>query len=134
MGRAAKTVARWKSRKAGVRALRYTISVHHTEVSCSLSVVSCKLPRPWVVPYTLLMPIMKAVELQGEIDDQHRLHADVPQSLPAGSVRVIVLISEEDEGGSAWAAGVSSEWSAEPNDPAQDIYTLNDGQPIDAFR
>jgi hypothetical protein len=32
------------------------------------------------------MPIMKAVELQGEIDDQHRLHADVPQNLPAGSV------------------------------------------------
>jgi hypothetical protein len=29
------------------------------------------------------MPIMKAVELQGEIDDHHRLHADVSQSLPA---------------------------------------------------
>ena len=89
---------------------------------------------PGVVPYTLLMPIMKAVELQGEIDDQHRLHADVPQSLPAGSVRVIVLISEEDEVGPAWAAGVSSEWSAELNDPGQDIYTLNDGQPLDAAR
>jgi hypothetical protein len=49
-------------------------------------------------------------------------------------VRVIVLISEEDEGGAAWAGGVSSEWSAELNDPAQDIYTLNDGQPIDAPR
>jgi hypothetical protein len=80
----------------------------------------------------LFMPIMKAVELQGEIDDQHRLHADVPQSLPAGSVRVIVFIPEEDDGGPAWAAGVSSEWSADLNDPAQDIYTLNDGQPIDA--
>ena len=78
------------------------------------------------------MPIMKAVELQGEIDDQHRLHADVRQSVPAGSVRVIVLISEEHESVAAWAARVSSEWSAELNDPAQDIYTLNDGQPIDA--
>ena len=86
------------------------------------------------MPYTLLMPIMKAVELRGEIDDHHRLHADVPQGLPAGSVRVIVLIPEEDEGGPAWAAGVSSEWSAELNDPAQDIYTLNDGQPLDAAR
>ena len=93
-----------------------------------------RLLSPSVVPYTLLMPIMKAVELQGEIDDQHRLHADVPQSLPAGSVRVIVLISEEDEVGPAWAAGVSSEWSAELNDPGQDIYTLNDGQPLDAAR
>jgi len=87
-----------------------------------------------VVPYTRLMPIMKAFEFQGEIDDQHRLHADVPPSLPAGTVRVIVLIAEEDEGGAAWEAGVSSEWSAELNDPAQDIYTLNDGQPIDAPR
>jgi len=80
------------------------------------------------------MLIMKAVELQGEIDNQHRLHAIVPQSLPVGSVRLIVLISEEDEVGSAWAVGVSSEWSADLNDPAQDIYTLNDGQPIDASR
>ncbi len=86
------------------------------------------------VPYTRFMPIMKAVELQGEIDDQHRLHADVPQDLPVGSVRVIVLISEEDEAGPAWAAGVASEWSAELNDPAQDIYTLSDGQPLDAAR
>ena len=87
-----------------------------------------------MAPYTLLMSIMKAVELQGEIDHEHRLHADVPQSLAAGSVRVIVLIPEEDEGGSAWEAGVSSEWSAELSDPAQDIYTLNDGKPIDATR
>jgi hypothetical protein len=79
-------------------------------------------------------PFMKAVEIQGEVDDQHRLHADVPRSLSAGAVRVIVLISEEDEGGPAWAAGVSSEWSAELNDPAQDIYTLNDGQTINALR
>jgi hypothetical protein len=80
------------------------------------------------------MPIMKAVEIQGEIDDQHRLHADVPQSVGTGSVRVIVLISDEDERGPAWVAGLSSEWSAELKDPAQDIYTLNDGQPIDAPR
>ena len=87
-----------------------------------------------MVPYTLVMPIMKAVELQGEIDDQHRLHADVPQSLPAGSVRVIVLTSEEDEGGPAWAGQGVIRMAAELNDPAQDIYTLNDGQPLDAAR
>ena len=96
--------------------------------------MSAKLLQRTVVPYALLMPIMKAVELQGEIDDQHRLHADVPQSLPTGSVRVIIFMPEEDEAGPAWAAGVSSEWSAELKDPAQDIYTLNDGQPIDAPR
>jgi len=88
-----------------------------------------KLLRRRVVQYALCMPIVKAIELQGEIDNQHRLHANVPQSLPTGSLRVIVFISEEDEGGLAWAAGVSSEWSADLNDRAQDVYTLNDGQP-----
>lgn len=82
----------------------------------------------------LVMPIMKAVELRGEIDDQHQLHADVPQSLSPGTVRVLVLISEEDEVGAAWAAGVSSEWAAELSDTTQDIYTLSDGQPVDAAR
>ena len=72
-----------------------------------------------MVQYALCMPIVKAIELQGEIE---------PQSLPTGSLRVIVFISEEDEGGLAWAAGVSSEWSADLNDRAQDVYTLNDGQ------
>jgi hypothetical protein len=87
-----------------------------------------------MLPYTFLEPLMKAIELRGEIDDQHRLLAQVPQSFPTGSVRVIVLISEEDEAGLAWDAGVSSEWSAELSDPEQDIYTLNDGQPVDAPR
>jgi hypothetical protein len=87
-----------------------------------------------MLPYTFLVPLMKAIELKGEIDDQHRLLAQVPQSLPTGSVRVIVLISEEDEAGSAWDARVSSELSAELSDPEQDIYTINDGQPVDAPR
>jgi hypothetical protein len=77
---------------------------------------------------------VKAIELLGEIDDQHRLHATVPENFPAGSVRVIVLTPEEDEAGLAWAAGLSSEWSAELSDSKQDIYTLDDGQPVNAPR
>ena len=80
------------------------------------------------------MPIMKAVEIQGEIDEQRQLRAQVPQGLPTGSVRIIVLVADEDEAGSSWEAGISSEWSSELNDSAQDIYTLNDGQPLDASR
>jgi len=87
-----------------------------------------------MLPYSFLGPLMKAIEFRGEIDDQHRLLAQVPRSFPTGSVRVIVLISEEDEAGSAWDARVSSEWSAELSDPEQDIYNLNDGQPVDASR
>ena len=75
---------------------------------------------------------MKAIELLGEIDDQHRLRAQVPESFPTGSVRVIVLMPEEDKAGMAWALGVSAEWSEELSDSQQDIYTLNDGEPLNA--
>jgi hypothetical protein len=77
---------------------------------------------------------MKAIELLGEIDDQHRLRAQVPEGFPTGSVRLIVLMPEEDEAGLAWAGGISAEWSAELSDHNQDIYTLDDGEPVNAPR
>ena len=77
---------------------------------------------------------MKAIELLGEIDSEHRLRAEVPKGFPTGLVRVIVLMPEEDEAGLAWTRGISSEWSAELSDPQQDIYTHDDGQPVDAPR
>jgi hypothetical protein len=75
---------------------------------------------------------MKAIELIGDIDDQHRLQAQVPQDLPAGPVRLIVLLPDEDDAGGAWQAGVAREWSSILNDVREDIYTLEDGQPVDA--
>ena len=45
---------------------------------------------------------MKAIELIGDIDEQHRLRASVPEELPARPVRLIVSLSEEDESGTAW--------------------------------
>ena len=77
---------------------------------------------------------MKAIELIGDIDEQHRLRASVPEEFPVGRVRLIVLLSEEDEAGAAWADGVAREWADELSDSSQDIYTLADGQPIDAAR
>jgi hypothetical protein len=77
---------------------------------------------------------MRGIEPLGEIDDQHRLRAQMPEGFPAGSVRVIVLMPEEDDAGLAWTGGISAEWSAELGDPDQDIYTLDDGQPLDAPR
>jgi len=77
---------------------------------------------------------MKAIELIGDIDDQHRLHAQVPNELPAGQVRLIVLIPGEDEAGGMWTHGIAAEWSAELQDPRKDIYTLDDGQPVNARR
>jgi hypothetical protein len=77
---------------------------------------------------------IKAIELTGDIDDQHRLQARVPAGLPAGPVRLIVLLPDEDEAGGSWTQGVSKEWVDDLSDPRQDIYTLQDGQPIDAAR
>ena len=77
---------------------------------------------------------MKAIELVGDIDEQHRLQAQVPAELPAGPVRLIVLLPEEDEAGAAWVHGVGKEWAEELRDTRQDIYTLEDGQPVNAPR
>ena len=77
---------------------------------------------------------MKAIELIGDIDEHHRLQARVPKELPAGPVRLIVLVPEEDETGNAWAHGVAAEWADELRDARQDIYTLQDGHPVNESR
>ncbi len=77
---------------------------------------------------------MKAIELIGDIDDQHRLQVRVPQELPAGPVRLIVLLPEEDDAGVVWEHGVANHWADDLRDARQDIYTLEDGQPVNAAR
>jgi hypothetical protein len=77
---------------------------------------------------------LNAIELIGDIDDQHQLHAQVPKDLPAGQVRLIVLLPGEDEAGGMWAHWIAAEWSAELQDPREDIYTLEDGQAVNAPR
>ncbi len=76
--------------------------------------------------------LMKAIELIGDIDNQHRLQAEVPAELPAGPVRLIVLLPDEDDVGTAWAQGISKEWAEELRDSRQDLYSLEDGQPVNA--
>jgi len=77
---------------------------------------------------------MKAIELTGDIDEQHRLQAHVPEELPIGPVRLIVLLPEEDDAGGAWGQGIAKAWADELRDSRQDIYTLDDGQPVNAPR
>ena len=77
---------------------------------------------------------MKAIELVGDIDKDHRLQAQVPPDLPAGPVRLIVLLPDEDDAGSVWSEGVAREWAEELKDARQDIYSLEDGQPVNAPR
>lgn len=44
---------------------------------------------------------MRAVEVIGEIDTQHQIQARVPENLPPGPVRLLVLILEEEDTGMA---------------------------------
>ncbi len=77
--------------------------------------------------------ILKAIEVSGNVDEQHELHLDAPLPITGPSrVRIIILFPEQpdiDEG----------EWlkAAETNpafdflkEAREDIYTLNDGKPF----
>lgn len=75
---------------------------------------------------------MKAIELVGHIDEQHRLRAEVPEGFPTGPVRLIVLFPDEDGAGIAWASEIAKHWVDELGDSRQDIYTLEDGRPVNA--
>jgi hypothetical protein len=77
---------------------------------------------------------MNAIELIGDVDEEHRLHVQVPADVPAGQVRVIVFVPEKDEAGNLWPNGVAREWASELSDPREDIYTLDDGRPVNAAR
>jgi hypothetical protein len=81
---------------------------------------------------------MKTIELVGEVDGQHRLHAQVPPDVPPGKIRLSIIVpsgpdveSGEDERGAAWADGIAGEWTEELGDSRQDIYTIADGEPVD---
>jgi hypothetical protein len=74
---------------------------------------------------------INSIEVVGAVDERHRLRAQVPAEIPAGPVRLIVL-PDEDDAGVAWAQGVETEWSDELQDSSQDIYTLEDGQAVNA--
>jgi hypothetical protein len=76
---------------------------------------------------------LKAIEINGAIDEQHRLRLDahLPNAAP-GPVRILVLIPESDDITEAeWlrAAATSPAFDF-LNDPAEDVYSLADGKPF----
>jgi hypothetical protein len=79
---------------------------------------------------------LRAIELVGDVDDRRRLHADVPEGVRPGQVCLIVLLpdAEEDAAGDHWARAVARAWSEELEDSRQDLYTLEDGLPVDVSR
>jgi hypothetical protein len=78
---------------------------------------------------------MDSISIQGHVDEQHRLSATVPGSIPPGPVTVwIAANTQEDDAGAAWMAGIGAQWADDLGDARQDIYTLADGEPIDPAR
>lgn len=68
------------------------------------------------------------IRVIGHVDEQHQLTAQVPPSVGAGPVQIVVFVpgADEDEAGAAWMAGVAHEWHAELSDTREDIYSLSD--------
>lgn len=77
---------------------------------------------------------MKTIEVIGHVDEKHQLRADLPPEVMPGLVKIIVRpVTEQDEEGD-WQALINHAWARDWSDPGEDIYTLEDGQPIDAPR
>ena len=79
---------------------------------------------------------MKILELIGQVDEQHRLCVEVPSEVPPGPVRVLVELpaKEDKEDPGAWARAIAAAWAAEWSDPREDIYTPEDGEPVEEPR
>ena len=77
---------------------------------------------------------MNAIELIADVDERHELRVQVPDQVPAGPVRVLVLVPDEDEAGAGWSQGIAREWASELADSREDIYSLDDGRPVNDAR
>ena len=74
---------------------------------------------------------MTTVRVNGTVDENHQLTAEVPKTVPAGPVTVLIVPSSlEDHAGDAWMSGVARQWADDLSDQRQDIYTLGDGEPV----
>ena len=75
---------------------------------------------------------MKAIEINTRTDRSGNLHIDIPLKQIETKVRVLILIQEEDdiENEQKWLYTVAESPSLDfLNEPAEDIYSINDGIP-----
>lgn len=75
---------------------------------------------------------MRAIETTGTLTAQGQLQLDhpLPQS-QSSRVRVILLMPDDDLDQESWLQAVASNPSfAFLNDPEEDIYTLDNGHPV----
>jgi hypothetical protein len=76
---------------------------------------------------------MGSIRLRGHVDANHQLTAQVPADVGPGEAELILMVSPHDEkvAEEQWANAISREWTAEWNDPREDIYTITDGEPVE---
>ena len=79
---------------------------------------------------------MRTLELTAHVDEQRQLTVSLPDAFLPGPVRLLVFAPEpaDDDVETVWMNGVAREWAAELADEREDLYTLEDGEPVDAPR
>ena len=79
---------------------------------------------------------MKTIRLTAEVDHQHRLVADVPNAVAPGKVEIDLHIPSvpEEESADQWTRGIAQAWAEDLADERQDIYSADDGEPVDDAR
>ncbi len=76
---------------------------------------------------------MKAIEINSKTDHKGILKLDYPLNKLDTKVRVLILVDEshEEEEEDLWFSTISSNPSFDfLKDEAEDIYTINDGEPF----
>lgn len=78
---------------------------------------------------------MKAIEINTKTDKSGHLKVDIPLKGKNQKVRLLILLSEDDETSEdeqQWLYSISKNPSFDfLNEPEEDIYSLNDGEPVD---
>ncbi|MCS7208731.1 MAG: hypothetical protein NZ874_04085 [Fimbriimonadales bacterium] len=73
-------------------------------------------------------------ELITEVGDTRQVQITIPETIRTKQARIIILPYEPDEETETWMRALGREWHEELADERQDIYSLDDGEPIDATR
>lgn len=81
-----------------------------------------------------MKPVLKAVEVAGNIDEQHQLHLDSPLPIEGPSrVRVIILFPEQaDVDENEWLKAAATNPAFDfLKEAREDLYTVTDGKSFD---
>lgn len=73
-------------------------------------------------------------ELIAEVDDTRQVQITIPETIRTRQARIIILPYETGEDPEQWMRALGREWQDELSDERQDIYSLDDGEPVDATR